>query len=243
MGKYFINNYTWGDFLLLGLGLFALYLVFQFFYQLLKNTSFLGEIHGQVRQLLYYFLVVFEPLALLIVAGGLVLINPLYYGILVGVFIIVGFVSIRNYLNGIFIRLGNDVAEGNEIRIGNHRGIISEMKRTGVQLRTKEGLHFTAYSQMLRDGYTIISGEDVGGFYHLKIGRASEEDKLDSPIPIMDLLVMSPYIDWKFRPEIFPINTEPGQHETRVLIREEDHLHELIAVFKENGFSCIVKNN
>ena len=114
----------------------------------------------------------------------------------------------------------------------NLNGIISDMGLLGLYMQTREGRHFVSYAQLLTQGYTIVSGTEVGGFYQLRIENPEKENLINNSIELMDMLTTLPYLDWNFKPEI---SEESGKYKVKLLVREELHLKELITLIQERG--------
>ncbi len=231
-------QYTWGNWLTTLFGLAALYLLLRFLNKRLSRINFFGKYQNRVQRIIHTVLLVYEPLALLILGIGFVLINPTYNGLGLGLVLLVGFNHFRNYTNGRLVLFDKNIKKGNKIATGNLSGIISEMGRLGVRLKNEKGLHFVNYSKLLSEGYLLRSGEEIGGYHKLKI--APKEKETLSRDKIMDLLSAAPYLDWHYRPELsFPKKIE-GHINARVSVKEKSHLLDLLALIEEWGYEAEV---
>ena len=84
-----------------------------------------------------------------------------------------------------------------------------------------------------------IRDREIGGFYHLELSPKDTLDNVSSHrVHLLDLFATAPYVDWHHKPEIFQDDVQENQLEARVLIKEESHLHELVALIKEWGYNC-----
>lgn len=229
------NQFSLGDFLMITLALLAFYFALHFANRLIKSAGFLKSWQPKVAQIIHYLLVVYEPLAIIILVSAFILIKPVFNGLLVGLLLLAGFSHVRNYTSGWLILTDSNMAVGKKIKTGDLQGIISKLRRLGLHLQTSEGIHYISYSQLQEQGYALISGEEIGGFYFLKITPKDEQKVGNHSIRIMDLLTSAPYVDRNHKPELLP-NKEKNCLEARVLLKEETHLYELMALIEDWGY-------
>ena len=169
------------------------------------------------------------------------LINPVFHGLLLALLIFAGFSPIRNYVTGQIVQSNPNIVVGKRIKVEKLKGMISGIGRLNLQLQTREGLHYINYTKLLSEGYTLISGDEVGGLYQLEIRPLQTDTKIDQIEHLMDQLATAPYLDWNHKPELRRSTKEPDQINARLLVREESHLHELAALIGEWGYECKVK--
>lgn len=236
------NSVNWVDFITATLLLIAFWFILNFLNRVLKKGDFLGNYQQSSASLVRNLLLIFEPLAIAVLVSIFILINPLFHGIIIGGIFIAGFLQVQNYLNGLVVRVDKSISINKEISVGNLAGIIYKIERLGLQLKTDQGLHFISYSSMLKEGYLLVSSEEIGGIYHLKIKPKTENDKAFSISHFMNLLLTSPYLDWNHKPELLPSGNEEGQILVRILVKEESHLHQLISLIKDWGYVCSIIN-
>lgn len=174
----------------------------------------------------------FEPAAALLLGGIFIFINPAVHGAVVLFLAIAGFSSLKNYLSGRILLLNSGVTGANRIETSDGEGgLIARWGRLGLYLRTDEGLRNIPYSLLLERGYTLVSGEDVGKLYRLRLvpkeGEAVELNKLPG------LLAATPYLDHGHLPELKPL---PGNAiEANLLLRDEKYLPDLVKLAGEWG--------
>jgi len=89
----------------------------------------------------------------------------------------------------------------------------------------------------MTDGYMLLSGEEVGGFYQLNIQPNEPDEKIDYSTQLLDLLTTTPYLDWNHRPQLLPSKDTSKTIKARVVVKEESHLHDLITLIQEWGYS------
>lgn len=229
---------SWGNLLIIAIGLLIFYFALQFLKRLVKRASFLKVFQEPIQNAIRYLLLLYEMLVIIILGSVFVLINPFYHGLLLAVALLINFGHIKNYMSGRMVKFANQITNGSNLQTNGKEGIVSNLRRLGLNLKTKNGIHFIQYGELLTNGYTLLAGEDVGGFYQLKITAPEEETKTNHANRILDLLITAPYLDWHHKPEIASNNDNPRDIQAKVLVREEVHVHELIAMIKEWGYGC-----
>lgn len=229
-------QYNWGDWLTTAMGLAALYFALRFFDRRLVRTPFFGRYQGQVQRIIKTVLLVYEPIVLLVLGVGFVFINPLFHGLGLGIALLAGFAHLRDYLSGRVVQFDKNIKMGTRLSTGELNGFIAKMGRLGLRLANNKGLHYINYSKLLTDGYLLHSGEQIGGYYRLKISPKTTSDKIPSGEKIMDMLIAAPYLDWEHKPDFYFSQKDPSQLNARVSVKEEDHLNDLILLIGEWGY-------
>lgn len=243
VAEQFFTHVSWWEFLLVALFLAAIYFVLFEIQQLTKHSSFSGRYQNQFREVFRKIFVVFELLAIVTLAGVFVWINPWLHGSMI-VFLVIGsWAYLRSYISGRWVHFDNHIVEGIKLQTTNLQGIVTKMGRVKMHLQTGEGLHHLSYNRLLENGYTLISGEKIGGFYHLALTPKENTTTFNNHrLHLLDLFATAPYVDWHHKPELFQDETIENQIDAKVLIKEESHLHELIALIKEWGYQCKLVN-
>jgi hypothetical protein len=218
--------------------LLALFFAIEFIDRLLERTAFLGHWQRPIHRVIRFLLLVFEPLAVIWVGGIFVLINPVFHGLLLALLFLSAFTHLRNYIGGRIVQLDQHIERGSRLRAGPVEGVVLEMNRLGIQLQTKEGLYKLTYGKLLDSGYTVISGEEIGGFYHLKISPKDPDTKVRHLQNLQHHFITTPYLDGSHKPELTALDDQEQKLEARVLVREESHLHDLMALIREWGYDC-----
>ncbi len=236
--------FSWGDFFTLALALIVLYFLLTFAQRMLPKLGFSDRIGLPMQKGIDYLLLVYEPLVLLLLSSAFVLLNPLFHGLLMALFLLVGFSHVKNYISGRLLQLDRTVSVGQQLRMRDIQGMIAEKGRLGLRLRSNKGLHFIAYSKLLNEGYLLLSGEEIGGFYLLSISPRKEEEKVDHVKILSDLLTTTPYLDWLHTPELRN-STDPNYpYQVRISVREENHLRDLIVLIEQEwDYACKISKN
>lgn len=231
-------QFTWTNLLVAAFALSALWFALQFLPGFLNRTIFRGRFQSAVDNGLRYILLIYEPMVLLILGSIFVLINPVFHGLIIGLIFVFSFIGIKNYAIGRIIQLDILLSVGNRLGTQNLQGIISKTGRLGLHLKTNKGLQFIPYAQLYSNGFMVLSGEEIGGFYELKITPKEPDDIINYRIQLMDLLATAPYLDRNHKPEILPSGESPEQLHAKILVKEESHLYDLISLMDEWGYSC-----
>lgn len=236
------NHYTWGNFFIAALILLVFYFALQLADKMLRRTVSLSNYQAAAGRIVHNLLLVYELLALLVLGGVFVLINPLFNGLILALLVLAGFSQFRDYISGRIIQTNPALNIGARIKAGGLKGRVIGMGRLNLQLQAREGLHYVNYTRLLRDGYTLIAGEEVGGLYQLKIRAGNSDAKENQNQQLIDLLATAPYLDWNHKPELRPVRDDKNYVSARLFLKEEIHLYELEELIKEWGYECEIRS-
>lgn len=231
-------RFSWTYLFTMALVLLAFFVALRFLERLLERAAFLGSWQSRMQNTVHYLSLLYEPLALILLLGIFVMISPIFHGLLLLILFLTTFTHLRNYIAGRVIQLDHHLIRGSRVQMDDIEGVVLEMGRLGLQIQTKEGLYHLSYGNLVSQGYTLISGEEIGGFYQLRLSPMGEEDKTRHQQHIQNLLVTTPYLDWSHKPEFSPVHGEQQRLDVRVLLREERHLQDLMALIREWGYEC-----
>ena len=238
MESIILTNINWSHFLTGGLGFIALYFALQFLKRILRLTSTWGDMWLMFQRWADYLLLVYEMVAVTGMTGIFVMINPFYHGILVVILILIANAHMKNYFSGRVLQLKNQILADTNIQIGEAEGLVYSLNRLGLQLQTDKGLHYIPYGKVLSNGYTLLAGKHIGGYYELNIRSNTKDKNANHEFRLLDVLTMAPYVDWHHKPEILIDDNDPQHFVAKVLVREEAHLHDLISLIREWGYDC-----
>ena len=238
MNDFLPTEATWGNLLTVAIVLLLLFFLLQFLKRALRLATFMGNLQAIAQRWVNYFLLVYEMFAVLAVLGVFILINPFYHGSLVALLFVVSYAHMKNYFSGRVLRLKNQIKTGVNLKTGSQKGLIHSLDRIGLQLQTNEGLHYLPYGKLLSDGYTLMAGEQIGGYYQLRISPKKDNTINNHETHLFDLLVTTPYLEWHYKPEISKNEDLADDYTAKILVREEAHLHDLIQLVKEWGYNC-----
>lgn len=232
--------FSWSEFVVVGAILLMAYLSLRVLQRFLSIGKPFGQFQRPIRMFATYFLLVFEPIVILLLSSAFLLINPIYHGLLMGMIMMFAYAHMKNYVNGRIVQFNSSFSVGSEIEVNDLSGIISNKSRLGVQIKTGSGVHFVSFSHIIKNGYMLLSGNDISGFYELLIVPNKPNDKYNYELQLMDLLSSVPYLDWNHKPEI-TINDD-YEIKIRVIVKDENHLNDLVTLIKGWDYSCKAVN-
>jgi hypothetical protein len=236
----FDKQFNWFDLGVAALFLLLVYFLLQFLQRIIVRAGFLKNLRFNIQNDIHKLLLFYEPLVFVILIGIFVFINPVLHGTLLLLLVLLAFKQLRNYMSGRVIQINKSLSAGKKIKVNAQQGVISAVGRQGIELQTDEGLHFIPYLHLQEKGYTIISGQEIGGFYQLEIIPQSEKEKSAVHLErLMNLLASTPYLDMQFKPEL-SVSGETIQ--ARVLLKEENHLSALLPLIEDWGYQAKVIN-
>jgi hypothetical protein len=228
--------FSWSEFLFVGATLFAAYFILSVAQRFLSISQLFGRFQRPIKQVVTYFLLVFEPLVILLLSSAFLMINPIYHGLLLGLIMLFAYAHMKNYVNGRVMQFNASFTVGREIRTEKLEGIIDRKGRLGLQIKTAKGVHFVSYSQLIKDSYMLLSGDDISGFYELEIIPNQPNEKYNYESKLIDSLSTVPYLDWNHRPEI--TIDDDYKIKARIVVKDENHLHDLVKLIQDWNYSC-----
>lgn len=232
------NQFSWSNFLLLAAFLLGLYFALHLILELLGRGRLLGRWQTTFRNIVQTVLLIFEPLGVLLLLGAFIMINPVFHVILVGLILLVALPHLKNYITGRVLQFDENLRIGYRIETDETKGIVKSIDRLGIQLNTNKGVQFINYANLLKNGFVLLAGETVGGFYNMKITPDEPEEKKNYAHELKDFLAIAPYLNQQHFPKIQTSLDTPNQFNVRLMVHEENHLNDFISLMKERGYSC-----
>ena len=120
MEKVFTPQFSWIYWGITALVLLIVYFLLKFFLRLARQTTFFKRNRLYLKSSMEWALLIYEPLALFILAGIFVFINPVFHGFLIGLLLIPGFQHLRNYESGKIIQASKSLTLGKKTEIRRH---------------------------------------------------------------------------------------------------------------------------
>ena len=238
MESLLIPLFSWTDLVLVALVLYGVYALLYLLRDRLERTKRTEGFRASAFNALAATLLLYEPVAVLILLMIFVFINPAVHGLITLLLIVAGFSRIRDYLSGRIVLFTPLISVGKRMKTDRYTGVISRINRIGLYLQTGEGLHFVNYTTLLTGGYSLITGKDIGGYYQLLLTPPENQD--DALRELADRLTTTPYLDRSFRPELAYAEHRKSQIQARLSVREEKHLTELLALLGEWGYPATI---
>ena len=238
MESFSLPSPTWWQLAIIAAGLYGIYLLLSLLRDRLQRTRRVQGIRAGAYNVIAPFLLYYEPISILVLAAVFVFINPLLHGVIILLVILAGFSRLRDYLSGRIILATPLIEVGKRMKTDRFTGVISRITRIGMYLQTGEGLHFVNYTSLLTDGFSLITGKEIGGYYQLNLTPA--EDRKDPLRDLFNRLTTTPYLDRSFRPELSYSEYGKATISARLSVREEKHLTELLALLAEWGYPATI---
>jgi len=142
------GTFSWAGFfslLALQVGLFFL---LRLAHRLLAQSVNWGFVMSWVKTVVNYTLLVYEPLALVLIISAFVLIKPLFHGLILLLILLLAYKHLRNYFSGRLLLLQALLETGRSMTSGVQTGTIASIGRLGITLQTGEGIAFLNYTQL-----------------------------------------------------------------------------------------------
>jgi hypothetical protein len=229
--------FTYTNLLVEILILWGVYWLLTVLHKRMRKGVIFGKYQQRVTDLLSTFLLLYEPLTILLITIVFIFINPVMHGIILLLLTIAGFNRIRDYLSGRIILATSLVVEGKRLKSPKASGVISRIGRIGVYLQTGDSLSFVNYTNLLTEGYSLGTGQKIGGYYQLNINPPETANPLRE---LAQKFVSAPYLDRSFKPELSFDENSKSLIRARIAVREEEHLRELMELMGEWGFPATI---
>lgn len=234
--------FTWTNLLVAALLLWGIYWLLVMLQRRLASGVFFGRYQGRITAFVRTFLLLYEPITVLVLLLVFFFINPLMHGIFLVLLILAGFGRLRDYLSGRILLATSLVEEGRRMKTEKGTGVISRIGRVGLYLQTGEKLSFVNYSNLVTEGYSLTTSDEVGGYYQLNLTHPESTTTDEALRFLADKFLLTPYLTPDFRPELI-VNDRDGDQRrinARVAIREERQLRELIDLIEEWNYQVRV---
>jgi len=234
-------SFTWFNFFVVAAVLAVSYSLMRIIYSFLKNWRIGNFWVNILEKGIYSILKIYEIIAVLILCTVFVFINLPLHGLMLFITVLFSFSHIRNYVSGRLALLENELTIGKRLKIGQSKGVIVKRGMMGLQLRTATGLRFVAYTKLFSEGYDLVAVEEIGGFYVFQIQPKKDSPKVNHLEALSDAFLTAPYIDPKRLPVLNYSANNHQEIEARILLREDNHLNELVELIQEWGYNCSTK--
>lgn len=233
------QGYSW-------MGLIALMIklgIFYFVLRLARNSWYRIKAPSfwqhNTQLSIHYLLLVFEPLAILLLLSYLVLIHPFNHGLILIVLLLAGLKHLRSYISGRVVLFDSSFRVGSQIKTPTLKGVISHIGRLGIRVQSDKSQHYISYNQLQQEVYSLFDTVEKGGFYTLKILANDGNTDSKSLQEFQHLLNISPYINWQHKPQL-KTQIEAGKTYwlTQLSLHQEHHLSDFISLLEERDYSC-----
>lgn len=230
---------TWTDLIWVIVLLAAFYILSLLFQYLLKHSYFSSKTEGKLLRNWAKFRWVTEPVLIFIILFVLILINPILHGLILAAALVFTYQPIKNYIDGRVFIINNKIDIGQTINLNKEDGIIQEIRRLGIFLRTDSGSRFIYYSRLLNAEYTLPGNKSTGSFHQLLLtSKTEQKTSYRNIIELEDKFFACPYLDWSFKPEVIKYKGDSSQYILKVLTNKDANLEYFIQWINENEFDC-----
>ncbi len=236
-------QYSWRAFFVMAFILLLCYTLLGIIDRVLGKVRFLGRYQPSMQRAVDQLYRISLPVILFYLIAVFILVKPMLHGILVGLAIILGYGHLRNFLSGTLMHFQQKLNVGKYIETGGLQGMIDHLGLFGLQINSQSGVSFMAYGELMKQGYTIISGDQISRLLHLHLTTLQEESdgRINHQKRLFHLFAASPFLDRHHKPEILS-HTHPDRHlKCTVLLKEEKHLPDLMQVINEWGYASEVQ--
>ena len=239
MEQLFEARFSWAFFFTSVLILVGLFFLLRLCLRITQNVNISGRYRSVMIRYLEHAILLFEPLALVILLTIFVLIAPRIHGIIAMIIGVGTIAQIRNYFHGRAILFDQQISLGTPIKTKLAAGRVTDVGRLGIRVRNSEGLYFINYASLLNDGYSLSSEEKIGGYYQLEVIPIEENESKERQLELLrSLLIASPYIDVDNSPSI---EQEGRSFLVRISVRNKEHLNDLIRLMQDRGYQTSMK--
>lgn len=234
-------NYSWGGLFGIALRLAVVYLVLLLAQRWLSRLSAPATWQDYLNRWLKYGLLLFEPVALLLLCSYFILIQPFYHGLIFALALLAGLKQLRNYWCGRILLFDPSLRIGTRLSHQQQSGLITYIGRLGIRLQTNQGLLFLNYVDLLEDGYTLLTGEESGSFFRLKVNPKPDAETKPELKQLQELLQVVPFLNWQHQPQIEIAGNDSEAWIVNLALYEERHLNDLMERLAEQGFLARIK--
>ena len=249
MSAYISTGVTWTHFFYTFLAVALVYALARMLQGRLNRGLYLKDADGPIRSFIRVFLIVLNPLAILVLAAVFVAIWPLAHGLMLGLLILFGFRYIRDYVSGKILRFDRGMEQGRPVQTHLGKGTISNFGLTALYYQSEDGRSRVGYTDLLAHGYTVTGNSERGGYFRMEVfyleNEASGEEISDSkPLlqpdqltrKLTQTLVDNPYVKPDFQVTNPPNPSTDWSVEISVGLHRAEHLDHLVAQLLETGF-------
>lgn len=229
-------HFSWLFFSIFALIVGLIYMLLRILYQKIQFSTLNRNLERVLFGLLERTFIIYEPVAIVLLTSVWVLVDPVWHGILTLFLIIITFPHIRNYMTGRIIWISNDIKIGKTILLGKEQGTVSKLAALGIYIMMDNGRRYFTYSQFAEQGYTIVSGSDLGEYCMVSIQLDKNKNPKQQKKWLLHMLMVAPYIDTSYYPNL--IESEENQVKFKLLLGNGNYHQHLIGLIEDWGYTC-----
>lgn len=219
---------TWNGLFAMLVFLVLLYWVVKVFTYSITNFTKKTVTHKKIVNFLNQLLLLFKPIAAILLLLDFITINPIAHTILLVIIGVFGFKHINNYINGIIMKISPLIGKGAAFETGEHLGEIKQMLPLGLLLSTETGERFISYTEIATNGFAVKSNENNLLRQTLFLETEFSKDT------ILDLLFDNPILNYEDNPSLK--NTEKAnQYALKYSLENGASSEDLIAFLNQQN--------
>lgn len=235
---------SWLSFIVASIVLVVALQLFSYSVRNLHNFLIWGRFRIPASDISKKAIILLEPLVIVIITGLFIAIHPLYHGLGIVLLSALTYLQIRDYLSGRVIYFTSNIIHDKKISVGDKRGSVVKLGRLGLHISNSEGVMYLNHYRILSEGFILAAGQQQGEYCQLIITSGTANGKQsDIARKINELLVTLPYLNWKFKPKLKVVGSDPPAIEVKLLLHQKVSQNELIRFFTEAGYNCTEKTN
>lgn len=229
---------TWSNFVTVAVVVGIVYAVLVALRRRLNRGLYLREADDTIRALLRIFLLVIDPVALMVLLAVFVAIWPFVHGMVAVLLLAFSWRHVHNYIAGRVLRFDRSVQVGRRLVSRNHSGVIETFGLTALYLHRDDGRRRASYATLLNEGYTVAGDPSRGGFYRLQVLLS---DTQSSSEQLCYTLLDNPYVAPGFQLEAHAADEDEQLVEVSVGLHRAEHLTHLLEQLREAGYQASVQ--
>lgn len=187
---------TWQGLFSLVILLIALYWLLKLIAYALKQFAKRNITNKKTIVAITKVLIVYKPIATLLILLDFIFINYIIHTIVLVIVGVFAYSQIKNYVNGIFLKLNPLINNGAIINVSQFSGEIKKLLPLGLILNTENGERFINYTTIESGGFAIKSNDNS----LLRQTLYLETDKNEQQI--LDVLFDNPILNYEENPSV-----------------------------------------
>jgi len=194
-----------------------------------------------VKEVLSNFLLIYEPLVLVLLLSLLITVSVYKLLPLVVILLFISYKHWKNFISRSIVLIGGKLKPNMHIISDNVEGKLIRLGRLSVDIQTQQGIHNTSYQSLLDNGYTLSEGDKISRLYVLDMIKPEGNTKPE--IDLLDRLANTPYIDWSTQPDIEVKGIDKEQVSLKLVLRDKSHLDEMLSLLHAWKYTSINVQN
>lgn len=155
-----LEIHTWQGLLQHFVILFLAFWTLKFLVYLLGHIGRKSTLKKSITGLLQKILLVYKPLATVLLLLDFISMNYVVHSLLLAIISLFSYSHVKNYLNGIVLKLNPLIGKGASVIIDETIGTVKSLQPLGLTVSTETGERYMNYSGIEELGFTIVSNAE-----------------------------------------------------------------------------------